>query len=278
MKIAAAVVLGAAVGAGVFLLAGGGTAESIEPTAPVAVRAAFDSTAISFGDPATARIVVALDRDAVNPDTLRVDDSLAPFTALSAPRTSRQVAGRLETVTIAQRIACLTEACLARTIKLPRARVTVQARDGSTSTASAAWRPLHLRSRVSANDLERSSPRLAADTTPPPVDEQISATPFEIIAGLAAAAAVALLALQAVARTRRRRAPADGDELARALRLVREAEERPATDRRRAVGLLARLLHGDRRRRANDLAWSRPAPEPPAVDALVTDVERERTA
>jgi hypothetical protein len=278
VKIAAACLLAAAAGVGVFLLARGGSSESVDPTAPVAVRAAFDSTAIAFGDPVAARVVVALDRDAVKPETLRVDDSLAPFTALSAPKTTRQVAGRLETVTIRQRIACLTEACLARTIKLPRTHVTVQARDGSTATASAHWRPVHLRSRVTSSDLERSTPRLAADTTPPPVDERISSTPFEILAALAAAGAVALLAFAAAARTRRRRAPVDGDELARALRLVREAEERPAPDRRRAVGLLARLLHGDNRRTANDLAWSRPTPEAPAVDALVTDVERERSA
>jgi hypothetical protein len=131
-----------------------------------------------------------------------------------------------------------------------------------------------LRSRVSAADLRRATPRLAADTAPPPAHERLSALPLQIVAALAAAGALALLALEAVARSRRRGATADGDELARALRLVREAEDRPVPDRRRAVGLLARFLHGDSRRTANDLAWSRPAPEPPAVDALVTDVER----
>jgi len=77
---------------------------------------------------------------------------------------------------------------------------------------------------------------------------------------------------------RRRRAAASADELARALRLVREAEERPVPDRRRALALLARLLRnrdaelGDA---ASDLAWKEPAPERQAVDALVAEVEQE---
>jgi hypothetical protein len=59
---------------------------------------------------------------------------------------------------------------------------------------------------------------------------------------------------------------------------VREAEQRPVPDRRRALALLARLLHGRDdalRTAASDLAWSAPAPEPPAVDDLADRVERE---
>ena len=68
------------------------------------------------------------------------------------------------------------------------------------------------------------------------------------------------------------------DEFARAVRLAREAGARPDPDRRRALGLLARLLD-DRDRRlaesARDLAWAEPAPDREALAALVVDVERE---
>jgi hypothetical protein len=78
-------------------------------------------------------------------------------------------------------------------------------------------------------------------------------------------------------RTRGRAAPAD--ELERALRLAREAELRPPPDRRRAAGLLARLL-GERNAAlagsASDLAWREPQPEPGALESLVGDVERGR--
>jgi hypothetical protein len=280
MKIAAgAIAAAAAIAAGVFFLARGGSAPAAEPTTPVAVRAFLDRVPVAFGDPVTARVVVALDRSAVRPQTLHLVDDVAPFTTLAAPRTTRATSGRLQTVTVEQRVACLTAPCLARTIALPKVRVSVESRDGGTARAATAWRPVHLRSRVTAADLARSSPRFAADATPPAPHSRIPATPLQVLAALAAAAAVALLALEVRARARRRRPEAEGDELARALRLVREAEQRPAADRRRALGLLARLLrprHDTLGRTASDLAWSRPTPETPAVDALVVDVEREQ--
>jgi hypothetical protein len=66
--------------------------------------------------------------------------------------------------------------------------------------------------------------------------------------------------------------------LERALALAREAEERPTPDRRRALGLLARLL-GSRDPHlagaADDLAWSAPPPTSDAVADLVTQVEQK---
>jgi len=77
---------------------------------------------------------------------------------------------------------------------------------------------------------------------------------------------------------RRRRVEPTTDELERALRLAREAEGRQVSDRRRALGLLARLL-GSRDRRlsgaASELAWAKPEPEGAALATLVADVERE---
>jgi hypothetical protein len=142
--------------------------------------------------------------------------------------------------------------------------------------------PLRLRSRVSAADLAAAKPPFAADTAPGSPTYRIApataATALVVIAAVAAAAAAALLTLEARAVAHRRRRPSDGDELSRALRLVREAEGRPAPDRRRALALLARLLrgHGSLDRTASDLAWSQPEPETHAVDDLVTRVEQER--
>ena len=66
-------------------------------------------------------------------------------------------------------------------------------------------------------------------------------------------------------------------ELARALALVRSAEARSAEDRRRAVGLVARLLAGRDRQLAetgDDLAWSRPPPSGESASGFADDVER----
>jgi hypothetical protein len=265
----------------VLVLVGGGSAPAPAPSAPVEVRAGFEGAAVQFGDPFVARVVVVLDRGAVQAHTLHVGYDLAPLTPLAAPMRRRSVSGRLETVTIAQRVACLTAPCLARTIALPRVHVSVTARAGRTATASAAWRPLRLGSRVSAADLARANPRLVAETAPGPVSYRVApataATVLEAVAALAAAGAAALLALEALAFVRRRRRAVAGDELARALRLVREAEERPVPDRRRALGLLSRLAGGASAHAARDLAWSEPAPEPEHLDELVARLEQERT-
>jgi hypothetical protein len=277
--VAAAVAVVAAVG--VLLLAHGGSAPTTAPTAPLAVRTSFDRSAVQFGDALTARVVVALDRDAVKSGTLRVSRDLAPLTVLSAPSTTRTVSGRLETVSITQRVACLTAPCLARRITLPRVNVSATGRDGTAVARSAAWRRLALGSRVAAADLAGSNPPFAADTEPSSASYRLApstAAPIlEIVAALAAAGAVALLAFELAALARRRRPAVSGDELDRALRLAREAEARPVPDRRRALALLARQLRtrdGSLGGAASDLAWSEPTPEPQAVDSLVTDVER----
>jgi hypothetical protein len=265
----------------VLLLAHGGSPGSASPPAPLTAHTSFDRSAAQFGDALTARVVVALDRKAVKPDTLRVLRDLAPFTVLSPPSRTRTVSGDLETVSITQRVACLTAQCLAPRIALPPVHVSVAGRDGNAVTATAAWRRLALGGRVVQADLAASSPRFAADTAPDAATYRLSpssaAAILEVVAALAAAGAVALLAWELILLRRRRRPAVSGDELDRALRLVREAEARPVPDRRRALALLARLLRsrdGALGSTASDLAWSKPAPEPQALDSLAADVER----
>jgi hypothetical protein len=102
---------------------------------------------------------------------------------------------------------------------------------------------------------------------------------LEVAAAVLAAAGVLLAgwAAAAVARSRSRQA-ARLTGLERALALAREAERRPTPDRRRALGLLARVL-GSRDPRlagaADELAWSAPAPTTDALADLVSRVERE---
>ncbi len=141
---------------------------------------------------------------------------------------------------------------------------------------------LQVGGRVASSELARANPPFRVDVTPPPPDYRIApstlALLLDLLAVALAVAGVALAAGEAVRRIRRRRGtvPADG-ALTRALRLAREAEARPAPDRRRAVGLLARLV-GERDRelgeQARDLAWSRRKPDGSSVSELVDEVER----
>lgn len=280
----AAVVAGAAAVAAVaiLLLAHSSSTPGGAPTAPLAVHATFAPPFVQFGDATTMRVDVELDRGAVQPQTLHVATDLAPLTALSSARTARTVSGRLETVSIVQRVACLSDPCLAKAVTLRPVTASATTRSGAVSTASSPA-VLKLGSRVTAADLATATPDFAADTAPPTPSYRIApstAAPLlDVIAAIAAAGAAALLALQLLAAGRRRRREDTTDELARAVRLVREAEARPVPDRRRALALLARVL----RSRdvpvgpaVSDLAWSERPPDPEAIDALVGDVEAER--
>jgi hypothetical protein len=280
----AAVVAGGAVVAvvAVLLFAHSGSTPRGAPTAPLAVHVTFAPPLVQFGDPTTMRIDIELDRGAVQSKTLHVTSDITPLTAFSAARTSRTVSGRLETVSIVQRVACLSDRCLAKTVTLHPVRASATTRSGAVSTASSSSL-LRLGSRVTAADLAAATPHFAADTAPPAPSYRIApstaAPALDVIAALAAAAAACLVALQVLAVGRRSRPEGATDDLARAVRLVREAETRPVPDRRRALALLARVL----RNRdaglgpaASDLAWSEPPPDPQSIDALVGDVEGER--
>ena len=93
--------------------------------------------------------------------------------------------------------------------------------------------------------------------------------------------AAILLVARELARRRRRREEerlAALSPLERALALAREAERRGPVERRKALGLLARVLGGREARLAGtaaELAWSPQRPSPEQVEALVGDVERE---
>jgi hypothetical protein len=104
------------------------------------------------------------------------------------------------------------------------------------------------------------------------------ATALEVIAALLAAAGALVAGATAAAIYRRRRIPEPLTGLERALALARDAEGRPAADRRRALELLARLLGPRDPGLADDaeqLAWSEPAPTPVALAELVTEVEEK---
>jgi hypothetical protein len=268
---------------GVLLLARGTDPPGLPPKADVAVRATLDRDTVEFGDAVTANVTVLLDRRAIGSDDVRVHASLAPLTELGRTRVTRMTRGRLFAVTYSSRASCLDQRCIgtgkSKQVVLPPVRVAVPGR----GTHTANWPPLQVRTRVLPADVAQPHPPLRSDSTPPPVTYRFEparlARVLEVAAAVLAAVGVLLAggAAAAVSRGRRRQA-AQLTGLERALALAREAGRRPSPDRRRALGLLARLL-GSRDPRlagaAEELAWSSPAPTPDAVSDLVSRVERE---
>ena len=260
--------------AGAVLL---GTSANVA-AAPPRVSVVLDRNAVEFGDPVTATVTVFLDRDA----DVRLVENLAPLTQLGLTRVTEATRGGLHTITYTVRASCLDQRCISaagdKRIALRPAVVQV----GSGTKVTEAWPVLEVLARVSKEDAAKARPPLRRDTTPPAVTYRLEparlARVLEVAAAVLAAAALLLAGWTAASLRRRRRVVAPLTGLERALAFAREAERRPTPDRRRALGLLARLL-GPRDARlagaADDLAWSAPAPTSDAVAELVTQVERK---
>jgi hypothetical protein len=281
--IAGLAILVAAVALAVVLLLGADVnAPTITPPATISVHAQFDPATPEFGDRIDAKIVIALNSRSVRPQTLRYSYGLSPLTQLEAPRTSRYASGDLELITLVAPVTCVTAPCVARkgvtTLTFPAVTATVMTTKGARQNATARWPALPIRGRVLASDLASSSPKFQGNASPPTPSYSVApstlATLLDVLAALCAVGAVALVAWQAVVIIRRRPGRRV-DPLERALRLAREAENQPVPHRRRAAGLLARLLGRDRlSSTANDLAWSEHNPEPDELEALVSEIER----
>jgi hypothetical protein len=250
--------------------------------APLQAHASFDSATVRFGSPIRARVSVVAD-PTVRAGSVRVTDDLAPFTTVSQQRVTH-VGNATEATRI---VTCITAPCVgaggAAMPKLAPALVTAVLANGRTVRVAASWPSLTVRGRVTGADLSRTQPPLRASLVPPAPTYRVAPDTLArlldgaaIVLGLAA---VALLVAQARRWSRRRSRGARTDQLERALRLAREAEARAVPDRRRAAGLLARLLDERRARlagSASELAWAKPQPEPEALESLVGNVEQER--
>ena len=236
-----------------------------EPATTVSVH----PTTVGVGEPFVIRVEAS-------PADARIEIAPGPFAPLGPPRIERS--GDVAVAT--QRFACLGLECApgarAVTVQLPPVRV-----DGA---AAGPGRSLRVVPRVPAEAVELSEPPFRRTTAPGSPSWRIDPGTAAALA-VVAAVALALGALLLIAsELRRRRAPqlARADALTRALQLVRESAGRAADDRRRAAGLLARVL-AERGAKplaetAAAVAWSPPQPPPAAADKLAHDVERELRA
>jgi hypothetical protein len=258
--------------AAVLGLCGNGSA------ATMTISAVLDRQTVEFGDPVTAIVTVFFDGDAGD---VHVQANLAPLTQLGRMHVSEATRGGMHTVTYSFRTSCLDQRCISRSGSKRVALRPVVVEIASRRT-TAVWPLLDVRARVSRADAAQARPPMRSDTSPPRVDYRIAplhlARALDVAAALLAVAGVLLAAWTAASlyRSRRRVEPLTG--LRRALALAREAEGRPAPDRRRALGLLARLLDLRDPRladAADELAWSEPAPTRDALAGLVAEVEHE---
>ena len=283
--LAGAAVAGGLAVVGLLVLAHDSPTRGVVLSKPLDIRTSFAPPRVQFGDRVVARVDVVADRNALDTSRLVVTQDLAPLSRLGPVEVTRTTRGRALVASYTVPAVCIAEECLARSgakrLRLPRARVEAPRRDGGgTATASTRWPVLEVGGRVAPAEAAESPPPLRADTTPPAVSYRLSpgrfAPALDVVAVLLGLTAVALAAWQALVLVRRHRTVDRRDEVERALALVCEAEGRPAEDRRRALGLLSRVLRrrdGGLATEAGDLAWSEPKPTPEQLASL-----RERVA
>jgi hypothetical protein len=232
---------------------------------------------VDFADPVTATVTVSAPRDA----SIHVDPGLAPLTQLGRTQVTRIEHGDRQIATYTTRAGCLDDSCVARRgSKRVVPRAAVVSIDGSTSDAR--WPALVVEPRVAPADVAKLRPPLRSDATPPAITYRESpdrlASVLDVVAALLAAAGVLLAGATTASLYRRRHEPQPLTGLERALALARDAEDRPAPDRRRALGLLSDVLESRDRQLADEaegLAWSAPSPTPGALSELVAEVEEK---
>jgi hypothetical protein len=243
---------------------------------PLRVGLTLQSAAVRFGDPVSAVIEVDFDAGAVSAASIHVEPSFLPYVVSAAPAVQR----RRGVVRYSYSLSCLTEGCLPtngpRLLHL-RA-VTVTALSGSRRvSATAVWPVLSISSRLTSSDLARSI-HFRHATTPPPPEYRIA--PGKLAGWLIAAAAIGALAAAALAGRqlaglpRRTRGPRLSP-LELAIAYVRDSTQRSASDRRRALELLAESV-GEPTLAANvaRTAWS---PDPPTAAGAEDLADRAET-
>jgi hypothetical protein len=269
--------------AGVLVSSGGGSADS--PPGAIQARSALLPGVVLFGDTLTARLDVILDRSKVDPGSVRVQASFAPWKPVAPPKQVRRDGSASSTyIEKTYVLRCLQASCTAQNDSIvedfDRARVSYIARDGTHRVTQVKWPQLIVDSRYAQKTLSAAgasaAPWKAALFSLPSLTYSIS--PSLLFALLLTGGLVLLLAAGGLVYLARRRpavraAPPPPPPppapvltpLERAFVLL-ELSERVdgAGDQRRALERvadeLARRGEAELARAARTLAWSEPVP------------------
>jgi hypothetical protein len=233
-----------------------------------------------FGDRVRADVTVALDPRRVDPRTVTIDASFAPYTTVGRARVVREPTS----VRLDATLVCLTSACPSgtpqRTLAFAPAQVRYRDRGGRPHSAEAAWPTLLAASRLTPADRHLSQIRVAAalPTAPAALDPTLVGRALLVVAA-------ALLVAAAAGLARRRRKPAaavlalvEVPALLAALATVENLAHESDGKRRSALDRLARELGGAGLAplvpAARALAWSSPAPTAEPMLHLSTEVQK----
>jgi hypothetical protein len=279
---------------------GSGGGEENADTTPIAAVGTISPQIVLFGDTATARVDVTLDRTQIDPRRVHVKARFGLWSPVGAPVVERQDSGDTAYLRTTFVIRCLESLCVpargTEKYDFTPARVSYEMPHGESTerlVLDAQWPALFVHSRLEATDFRERDPLQApwrADLSLPAVTYRIG--PWSLVAVLLAAG-IAFLVAAAVLLYRllpeRRELPVLPpppppepvlSPLEQALALLEaQAAEDGVAERRRALELVAdELAVWDERsleRTARTLAWSEEEPAPAATQALAAMVRAQ---
>jgi hypothetical protein len=240
---------------------------------PIEARTSFAPLDPQLGDPVTATVDVFLDTTEIDPDSVRLDVRVPPYTVVGATRT-RHDTGAVTVLHLQRRLECLAEPCVPlralKTFTFPD--LVLRYRDaGAPMTAVVGWPRLTVHSRLDA--ARRAAPQLrvgAAHSAAPSfrVEPHRAGVTLLVLAALLGSAGILLLLWLAAAPLlvrRRRVGPVE--------RILRELQGANGDSgrRRSALEQLARELaplNGELSQESRVLAWAPHDPPHDAVDEL----------
>jgi hypothetical protein len=249
--------------------------------APLSVTQTLSPADARFGDAVTASTRVFVDPSRVDPRSVRLATSFAPYAVAARTRTIHRMSG-LQVVDVVERLRCLGAACVpvtpVRSFRFAPLRVTYRLGGRSVRVAASPWPVLRVRGHVVKADLDTPSFRVGRpETVSLGYRMRPRSTAYVLLAAaaLAALAGAALVLRFALDRLRRRRALET--PLQRILAELAAASANGDTERRRlALDELALEL-GPRDESlagaSSVIAWARHEPDPDTIAMLAERVE-----
>jgi hypothetical protein len=241
-----------------------------------------------FGDPVRAQVEVLLDRNRVDPDSVKLRLNFAPYRPLRPRTRTESTAGAITKLRFDYQLACLGYRCLPRgerNFELRNGAVEYRSRGGDgVQTEEIDWPVIKATGRIPAETLWQAQLRadyrdLGAPTySVRPKLVEIVALLLAVLFGAAALIlALRLLPLARIAERLGLKLVDRRTPLERALAQVHQTAEQP-DEGRRALERLAQELRRARSPElagtASRLAWSREFPADGRLTALSSQVER----